>query len=738
MASTRTIAGTLYDPEGTALSGTVTFEPTEPLYDTDGNLIAMGPVISTLSSGAFTLTVYATDDATTSPEGATYTVTESLTGTDGNPRKRKFRCEVPAGGSTLRYEDITEAVPSDSTWVSYATTASLTAERDAWERRVGGKASTMRAWQTALAGSDAATATVVVIGDSYSEQKAWTAPLHERILAAAPAGTAAAPVGSLRSLWNAPKQFITWTTDQGAANEVCGLGGQATELDVGEEGEQAYYCDAIEVYYTVQETGGADLEIRVDGVLQTTIDTTDAGVSTYESGRSWSSGALTWGAHTLNVTASGAGTAIVDGGMFHCGTLAKGVQIHNGGNSGYKAASFLPATHSGTWDHIAAVSPDLVIVMLGTNDYVDGLDTFTTNLDTVCGEVATQAPNASVLLVSQWAALDRGTAWEPFRDAISAEASSRSWEHLDLYDLFGDVGDTSDTYALSDDGTHPNAKGGEAIAAAVAERVVAEMPPRLPLLSDGSVRQSDTLTGWYLGGDSGMWKVGHSSGEPMVQLYDDVADTQPAFEVRGTRSDEPGVWMGPGGTTAPSKVLTWASSGVVDLNTHRLTDVVDPTGAQDAATKAYVDAAHDELWLPANQFGAVTGSPTLTGNTWYLDATSDEAVSTSTVLPADWSTYDVHVLWTHVGGTATNVARLTTISTTWTAGQAVLFYESDTGNVDGTAGASLTIIDTTTNSGVTAPSSGYLSLQITRDADHANDNLAVDAVILGARLVKAS
>ncbi len=124
MATQVTVSGTLKDAEGNNLSGTVTFTPTTPFYDATGNLIVgTAPVIATLASGAFSITLYATDDAGTSPDGATYTITEALTGADGSAISRTYRAEIPSAAATLRYEDLV-AVTAQPVY-SYATTSSL-------------------------------------------------------------------------------------------------------------------------------------------------------------------------------------------------------------------------------------------------------------------------------------------------------------------------------------------------------------------------------------------------------------------------------------------------------------------------------------------------------------------------------------------------------------------------------------------------------------------------------------
>jgi len=122
MATQVTVSGTLTDAEGANLTGTVTFRPTTPFVDSAGlRVIATAPVVATLSSGAFSVVLYATDDATTAPDGATYTVSENLTGADGKAIQRKFVCEIPSASATIRYETLVEVQSRPS--YSYATLA---------------------------------------------------------------------------------------------------------------------------------------------------------------------------------------------------------------------------------------------------------------------------------------------------------------------------------------------------------------------------------------------------------------------------------------------------------------------------------------------------------------------------------------------------------------------------------------------------------------------------------------
>jgi hypothetical protein len=82
--TTITVTGT-YDNEGaTAASGTVTFTLSAPLVDTAAHVTYEPiPYTATLSAGAFSINLPATNDSTTSPTGLVYNVVESITGVVG-------------------------------------------------------------------------------------------------------------------------------------------------------------------------------------------------------------------------------------------------------------------------------------------------------------------------------------------------------------------------------------------------------------------------------------------------------------------------------------------------------------------------------------------------------------------------------------------------------------------------------------------------------------------------------
>jgi len=79
--TTVTLSGTFKSPDDVASNGTITFQLTQPMKDTAGNQIATRvPVKKVLSSGAFSVDLYANDDTGVTPTGVTYEVTEEIDG----------------------------------------------------------------------------------------------------------------------------------------------------------------------------------------------------------------------------------------------------------------------------------------------------------------------------------------------------------------------------------------------------------------------------------------------------------------------------------------------------------------------------------------------------------------------------------------------------------------------------------------------------------------------------------
>lgn len=121
-----------------------------------------------------------------------------------------------------------------------------------------------------------------------------------------------------------------------------------------------------------------------------------------------------------------------------------------------------------------------------------------------------------------------------------------------------------------------------------------------------------------------------------------------------------------------------------------------------------------------------------------FDPTTDETQIVAFAVPAHWQTYDVRVAWYHLGGTAATGVRWAVSAITIADGESMLGFEGQTAAVTATAPAQLVADLVTVASGFAVPSTGLVTIGLTRDANHAADTLAVDATVLTVELIKAS
>lgn len=356
----------------------------------------------------------------------------------------------------------------------------------------------LRGWNAALADRANNPARVVLLGDSFFH-------LHGQKIA-----------NRLNAMFNATASsdfhrpganlWQPWTTFTGTTNDSNhGLGSLGGTLSSSQEGTLTRTCDGFILSYDVQKTGGADLNIYIDNVLQTTINTTDADISgSMESGRLWTSSALTYGSHTLKVTRSGTGTVKIGGALYTNGNRTSGVQVWNAGHSGWWASSF--NGDESTYQAINTLDPALIIVQLGTNDWDYGVNdgnataqaNFESNLTTLVQRLKTDNPLASIMMAAPYASADRSaTHWQAFVDIIKVVARNESVGFIDVYESMGDIGDTYDDYNLgSTDQVHPTTKGGQMMATTIVSSIVtAGIDNEVPYLkADGSVRVTGNLS----------------------------------------------------------------------------------------------------------------------------------------------------------------------------------------------------------------------------------------------------
>jgi phage-related tail fiber protein len=121
-----------------------------------------------------------------------------------------------------------------------------------------------------------------------------------------------------------------------------------------------------------------------------------------------------------------------------------------------------------------------------------------------------------------------------------------------------------------------------------------------------------------------------------------------------------------------------APTADVSLNSRKITNLADPTGAQDAATKAYVDATKQGLDVKDSVRVATTGNITLSG-TQTIDGIS--VVAGNRVLVKDQSTASANGIYVVVSGGSWTRANDFDTSGKVTSG-AFTFVEEGTANAD--------------------------------------------------------
>jgi len=139
-------------------------------------------------------------------------------------------------------------------------------------------------------------------------------------------------------------------------------------------------------------------------------------------------------------------------------------QVVNGGVSGDTSAGGLARLDWALADH-----PDLVLVELGANDALRGIDPRLTyaNLDKILTRI--KAAGAKAVLLGMRAPPNWGGAYQTQFDAIFPDLAAK--HHVPLYPFFLD-GVALDPALNQSDGLHPTAQGADIIAGRVAPLVV--------------------------------------------------------------------------------------------------------------------------------------------------------------------------------------------------------------------------------------------------------------------------
>ncbi|MDV9040898.1 SGNH/GDSL hydrolase family protein [Stenotrophomonas sp. RAC2] len=204
------------------------------------------------------------------------------------------------------------------------------------------------------------------------------------------------------------------------------------------------------------------LQVRIDGVLVDTINTSGSALLTF---RDYNVAA---GSHNIAVTPTGSGSAFVQGIEAFNGTATP--VLLQGGWGGARAANLASAANP--WNSLPGmktIAPDFVIYYCTINDAGAGTSAaaYKGQVETVIEQLY---PKANGCLCVGFPANVSGVTnglYDAYATALKQLAVDRAWFFLDLRDVFGNTWSEANTRGLAYDSHHPNGDGHQAIAAAL-------------------------------------------------------------------------------------------------------------------------------------------------------------------------------------------------------------------------------------------------------------------------------
>lgn len=342
-------------------------------------------------------------------------------------------------------------------------------------------------WRTAVKEQGTRTTTILCIGDSVTEgtgvtvlENTWPYLMGAKLRDAIPTVPANAtdsrgwsPISGSSSSLTAP-----WTVanNGGTSSTTSSFGFRnikSQSISGGATITGTVTGTSVDIWHT-RGTNTAAFQVRVDGALigsygGPTGSVTSGYVNRIPLGAS--------GSHTVTIT-SGAGPAYINGITVLNGNESSGINVINAGVHGSQSVIWNSTASSATWlQDISALQPDVVIIMLGLNDYssTTGRATYMTNIRNLVN--ALQNSNSgypTILLVAPYKEnFVASPRWEVYEYGLSELAQSEGVGFFDLRTKMPDIGTPEgDASGYYNDAVHPNALGNERIASEIANFLI--------------------------------------------------------------------------------------------------------------------------------------------------------------------------------------------------------------------------------------------------------------------------
>ena len=431
------------DLSGKPLAGqTVTLQCSAPvLLDVANNKIipAVQLVLTTDVNGLATVVVPATDDPDISPNGFTYTVTEGWAG------GRSYSIAAPQG-TTVQLATVAPVTASNGVAIVRGPAGPAVPLTSATQQSLLTAQSTLLTpMSAAIANRHYARCDVVVLGDSLTEGQGqtafnnrWVQRLQDVLRAKFPTtGLTGGGRGFIPArltatmLAGSPTYSSPFTATLANTTEQGGYGPAQSSMKITASGDKVTIpvnCTSVDIMF-VKSVNGNTLYYSWDaGATKTTFSTAaspiqDGGLLSVVLGHL--AVPPSPGANTLEIGwSSGTATAYLEGIIEYNGDETKGIQVHGAGHYGWTSATWIASAGiSSNWPAaVAALSPDVIVIELGTNDQGANMvpSTFQANLTSMLAMIRNAPANVGIPVIFLMATKIQATATYPMSAYVSA------------------------------------------------------------------------------------------------------------------------------------------------------------------------------------------------------------------------------------------------------------------------------------------------------------------------------
>jgi lysophospholipase L1-like esterase len=268
-----------------------------------------------------------------------------------------------------------------------------------------------------------------------------------------------------------PLMALPWTITAPFPNTSYGLGRKNNVVSAGASMSISATCTGFSIVYAKGPAGltFGSFYYAVDGGTPVPVSAVNASIV---GGNLATVTGLSAASHTVAITPN-TDHVPIEGIIFYSGNETSGIRVWEGGHSGYETSDYIDGTYPHWIDLVTTLTPALVIIELGRNEWVNGVSaaTLVANLTTLVANIrAACTPSPSIMLVAEMQGnYTPGPLWSSYVSAIAAYvAADGNLAYVDTVPTFGGYTVPPSGPLYYSDESHPNDAGHAAIATLIA------------------------------------------------------------------------------------------------------------------------------------------------------------------------------------------------------------------------------------------------------------------------------